>query len=254
MAPQPITRPADCELVGAITDLKLSPVEIMEARLVATAKLNPGINAIVTLSIDEARRAAQRAEASVTRGEPLGCRSLLRTSRKPQDCERPSVPNSSNIMSQTEDAAVVTRLKTAGAIVIGKSNAPEFAAGAGTKNEIFGRSAPDAALMLDAMIGFSSISPISVIPSWWSAKAIVEATRDLKGRSIAYVSDIAGTGVDAEVDRICRKAVFGLQSRGEEVEEIEFDVSEGRSAYQVLRGLGMVGQRYDELDRLEPRR
>ena len=42
-----------------------------------------------------------------------------------------------------------------------------------------------------------------------------------------------------------------LQSRGEEVEEIEFDVSEGRSAYQVLRGLEMVGQCNDELDRLE---
>ena len=59
--------------------------------------------------------------------------------------------------------------------------------------------------MLDAMVGFSRLSPISVAPPWASALAAVERRRATrKGLRVAYVSDIAGIGVDAEIDAICR--------------------------------------------------
>src|SRR6266478_3632932 len=60
----------------------------------------------------------------------------------------------------------------------------------GQVNGPLARSAEDAALMLDAMVGFSRLSPISVAPPWASAREIVAAAEDAKGLRVAYVSDI----------------------------------------------------------------
>jgi len=121
----------------------------------------------------------------------------------------------------------------------------------GQVNGPLARNASDAARMLDAMVGFSRISPISVAPPWKSALAEVDATRDAKGLRIAYVSDIAGIGVDSEIDAICRKAALALRDAGASVDEIEFDASEGKAPYQAWRGLWMVGQQFANLGRLD---
>jgi amidase len=113
------------------------------------------------------------------------------------------------------------------------------------------RTAEDAALMLDAIAGFSRISPISVAPPWASAREIVAAAKDTKGLRIGYVSDIAGIGVEPEIDAICRAAAMSLRDAGAAVEEIAFDISDGKSPYQAWRGLWMVGQQFANLDHLE---
>jgi amidase len=111
------------------------------------------------------------------------------------------------------------------------------------------RSAEDAALMLDAMVGLSPLSPISVAPPWRSARGVVARTTDARGLRVAYAADIAGIGVDPEIDQICRAAARRLADAGAAVEEIAFDVSEGRDPYQVWRGAWMVGQQYARLSR-----
>ena len=68
---------------------------------------------------------------------------------------------------------------------------------------------------------------------------------------MAYVSDIAGIGVDTEIDSICRKAALALRDAGATVDEISFDASEGKVPYQAWRGLWMVGQQLANLSRLE---
>ena len=70
---------------------------------------------------------------------------------------------------------------------------------------------------------------------------------DATGLRVAYVSDIAGIGVDGEIDAICRKAAERLRDAGAQVEEIAFDVSDGRDPYQTWRGVWMVGQQYENL-------
>jgi amidase len=97
-----------------------------------------------------------------------------------------------------------------------------------------GRDAEDVAFMLDSMVGLSRLSPISVAPPWASALAEVERARDAKGLRVAYVADIAGIGVEAEIATICRTAAHRLRDAGAEVEEIAFDVSDGR---EPLSGL-----------------
>ena len=121
----------------------------------------------------------------------------------------------------------------------------------GQVNGALARDAEDAALMLDAIVGFSHLSPISVAPPWQSALAEVERRTDAKGLRVAYVSDIAGIGIDAEVDDICRSAALHLGAAGAQVEKIEFNVEDGRDPYQAWRGLWMVGQQYQRLGELE---
>jgi amidase len=113
------------------------------------------------------------------------------------------------------------------------------------------RSVEDAALMFDAMVGLSRRSPISVPPPWPSTLATVQRCEDVRGLRVAYAPDIAGIGVDPEVDTICRQAARGLEQAGAAVEEIAFDASDGRDPYQTWRGAWMVGRQFSRLSRLE---
>ena len=114
-----------------------------------------------------------------------------------------------------------------------------------------GRDAEDVAFMLDAMVGFSRLSPISVAPPWTSALAEMEHRADVSKLRVAYAPDIAGLGVDLEIEGICRNAALGLRSAGAKVEEIDFDVADGRGPYQTWRGLWMVGQQHERLSAIE---
>ena len=113
------------------------------------------------------------------------------------------------------------------------------------------RDAEDAALMLDAMVGFTRLSPISVAPPWHSALAELQRRDDIKGLRVAYVSDIAGIGVEAEIDSICRGAATALAKLGAQVKEIAFDASAAREAYRTWRGFIIAGQNYRRLDKLD---
>ncbi len=328
-----LTRKSAGELVALVKSREITPVEILDAHLSVIDRINPQLNAIVTLAADQAREAAVAAGDAVMRGDalgplhglPMGIKDITPTAGIRTTFGSPLFKD--NV--PTEDAEAVRRLKAAGAIILAKTNTPEFAAGANTFNDVFGvtrnpwnpalspsgssggsavavatgmlplaqgtdfgcsirmpaafcgivgirptpgltpnypmplawdpgqvhgplaRTAEDAARMLDALAGFSRLSPISVAPPWPSALAEVEKSRDAKGLRIAYVTDIAGIGVDTEIDAICRKTALSLREAGATVEEISFDASEGKVPYQAWRGLWMVGQQLANIARLE---
>ena len=97
---------------------KISPVELLDAHLAQIARLNPELNAIVTLAEDQARTAAREAEAAIMRGEPGGAlrglpvviKDVTETAgiRTTYGCPlyRDNIPD--------RDADVVTRLRAAG--------------------------------------------------------------------------------------------------------------------------------------------
>ncbi len=115
---------------------------MLDAHLAAIAELNPKLNAVVTLAEDNAREHARRAEAAVVRGEPLGplhglplgIKDITQTAGIRTTYASPLLKD--NVPS--EDDEVVRRLKAAGAIVLAKTNTPEFACGANTNNALFG--------------------------------------------------------------------------------------------------------------------
>jgi len=130
------------ELLKLYRARKVSPLEVMEGVLERIDRVNPQVNAIVTLARDSALWDARRATASLKRGAPLpplfglpiGVKDVtltkgIRTTHGSKLFEN-HVPE--------EDALVVQRLRAAGAIVIGKTNTPEFAYGPNTVNAVFG--------------------------------------------------------------------------------------------------------------------
>lgn len=119
-----------------------SPLEVMQAVLARIDRVNPSLNAYVTVAREAALRSARQATVALRRratlpplfGIPVSIKDLtptrgIRTTWGSKIFEH-HVP--------TEDALVVQRLRAAGAIVVGKTNTPEFGAGGNTFNAVFG--------------------------------------------------------------------------------------------------------------------
>jgi len=130
------------ELIKLYRTRRVSPLEVMQALLARIDAVNPRVNAIVTLARDAALWNARRATATLKRGAtlpplfgvPVTIKDVTPTAgiRTTQGSKlfEDHVP--------VEDALVVQRLKAAGAIVLGKTNTPEFAFGPNTVNALFG--------------------------------------------------------------------------------------------------------------------
>jgi len=327
-----LTRLSAVELARLIRTRKLSPFEVAQAHLAAIEKLNPEVNAFCTVAAEKALGWAREAEQAVMKrkklgplhGVPIGIKDLTPTAGI-------RTTWGSTLFAEhvpTADAEVVARLKTAGAIVLGKTNTPEFGAGANTVNKLFGatrnpwntalsasgstgggaaalasrmvplaegtdfggslrtpaafcgvvglrttaglvakypatlpwhdqsvagpmaRTAEDCALLLDAMTGLSPKSPLSCAAPWRSAHERVAGAKNLKKLRLAYAPDIAGIGVDGEIEGVCRTAASDLASAGASVEEIEISMGDGRDAFLALRGEAMLGNHLERLERI----
>jgi len=327
-----LTRLSAVELARLIRARKTSPFEVAQAHLAAIERLNPEVNAFCTVAAEKALGWARDAEVAVMKrkklgplhGVPVGIKDLTPTAGI-------RTTWGSTLFAEhvpTADAEVVIRLKAAGAIVLGKTNTPEFGAGANTINKVFGatrnpwntalsasgstgggaaalaarmvplaegtdfggslrtpaafcgvvglrttaglvpkhpttlpwhdqsvagpmaRSAEDCALLLDAMTGLSSKSPLSCGAPWRSARERVADAKHLKKLRLAYAPDIAAIGVDQEIERICRTAASDLAAAGASVDQIEINMGDGRDAFLALRGEAMLGNHLDRLDRI----
>ncbi len=119
------------ELSEKIRSREVSPVEATEAYLERIDALNPTLNSYITVMADEAMAAAQEAEASIASGGYLGPMHGVPVAIKDQFLTRGVLTTAgSNVLRDfvpEEDATVVTRLKEAGAVIIGKTNLTEFA-------------------------------------------------------------------------------------------------------------------------------
>lgn len=118
------------ELGRLIRDRQLSPVELTEAVLDRLQRIDPVINAFLTVTADLAREQAKAAEARALRGEPLSPLDGVPCSIK--DLE-PTAGIRTTYGSKffehhvpAEDGAVPRRLKRAGLVLLGKTNTPQF--------------------------------------------------------------------------------------------------------------------------------
>ena len=136
-----LARPATT-IADAIRGREVSAVEVLDAHLRRIERVNPRINAIVTLVAERARAAAQDADRAVVSGEevspihgvPFTVKDIIVT-------EGIRTTAGTLLLADnvpTRSAPVVDRLEEAGAIVLGKSNCPEFALDLHTWNPVFG--------------------------------------------------------------------------------------------------------------------
>lgn len=129
-------------LAKMIQQREVSPVEVAEAHLERIARLNPALNAIVTIAPDVIER-AKAAETALLRGEQVGSlHGLPVTIKDTIDTAGLRTTSGSrlrmNYVPET-DAPAVARLRAAGAIVLGKTNAAEMAMDYTADNPIFSR-------------------------------------------------------------------------------------------------------------------
>jgi amidase len=130
------------ELAQKIRAGEISAVETMEAHLAQIEKVNPQVNAIVTLLPEIAMEAARKADEKMARGEEVGPLHGLPVAHKDLVQTKGIRTTFGSLVYENfvpdEDALLVERLREAGAILLGKTNTPEFGAGSQTFNKVFG--------------------------------------------------------------------------------------------------------------------
>jgi amidase len=137
----PVDRPA-VELAALLRDRQLSSVELTEACLARIEAVNPAVNAVVTLVPERARAAAAESDARRAAGAPLGPLDGLPMLHK-DSVETAGVRTTSGSPLFADhvpeaDSLPAARLRSAGTVLLGKTNLPEFGAGSQTFNPVFG--------------------------------------------------------------------------------------------------------------------
>ncbi len=318
-----ITSLTATDLAAGLKAGDFKAVDAVAAYFERIRTINPAINALVTLCKDSALQTAEQLDAKRAKGLELGPLAGVPVGIKDvTDTAGVRTTYGSKLFEDhvpDKDALVVERLKRADAIIMGKTNTPEFAAGAHTDNEIFGatlnpwdttrsaggstgggaaglasrlfalaegtdlggslrvpaafcgvvglrptpgilphlpnatpfdtfqvaggmaRVAKDVALALSVLARPHGHSPVSVPPSEAFGLDQFESQRTAKLR-IAFVSDIAGVGVDADILQACEAAAAALAEAGHAVLQRELDLSDGRDAFTTLRAQWMVNR------------
>ena len=166
-----------CQLSRELRDRSVSPVELTRDCLARIDKLNPKLNAFITVLADSALADARRAEQEIQRGNyrgplhgiPIGLKDILDTSGTRTTAAsalfKDRIP--------TEDAEVVRRLRAAGAIILGKQNLHEFAYG-----------------------GSSMISFFSEVHNPWDVSRIAGGSSGGSAASVAAGLGFAAIGTD----------------------------------------------------------
>ena len=130
-----------CEVVKGLESGELQSTELVEAAYSRIEQVDPAVNAIPTLCPERAMAQAEEADRRRSIGEHLPLAGLPIAVKDLDDVAGVRCTHGSPIFAdnipETSDV-MVERLEAKGAITLGKSNTPEFGAGANTFNEVFG--------------------------------------------------------------------------------------------------------------------
>ncbi|WP_019504832.1 amidase [Pleurocapsa sp. PCC 7319] len=159
------------QLAQMIRDREVSAVEVLNAYLEQIEKHNGKINAVVTLNKEKAIERAIEADEALAKGEnwgvlhgvPVTVKDLLETRGLVTTAGYPPLKN----YIPQQDATTVARLKAAGAIILGKTNTPQFGADYQSKNPVFGQT--NNPWNLNCTVGGSSGGSASAVAAGFSA-------------------------------------------------------------------------------------
>ncbi len=137
---KPVTQQSASELLALLSTKKISVLELVEEYILQIERLNPQINALVDFDAERVRAQARARDQSSTpkgplAGLPVTVKSSISTTG--HRCEIGSLVNRGDI--PTKDATVVSRLREAGAIILGTTNCPEYLMAYVTENLLHGR-------------------------------------------------------------------------------------------------------------------
>ena len=236
--PEDLSSLSIIELSDEIKRRELSPVELVECSLRKIDESNRALNAYVTVSADQARQAAKIAENEIRNGKyrgplhgvPIGIKDIIDTAgirtTYGSAIFKDNVP--------LNDARIVSRLKDAGAIVLGKTNTHEFALGVTTNNLHYGptRNPWD----LDRIPGGSSGGSAAAVASCMCYAAAGTDT----GGSIRIPAAFCGlVGLKPTYGLVSTKGVFPLAIGFDHVGPITRSVADAALVLQAMAGFDM---------------
>jgi Asp-tRNA(Asn)/Glu-tRNA(Gln) amidotransferase A subunit family amidase len=236
-----LTRLSAVELARVTRAREVSPVEAVEAYLRRIEGVNPALNAVVTLAPDALER-AREAEAASSRGEALGAlHGVPLTVKDTIDVRGLRTTCGSRVRAEyvaEGDARAVARLRAAGAIILGKTNCPEFALDYTSENPVFGRT--NNPHDLGRTPGGSSGGCAAAVAACMTAGSLGS---DLAG-SIRIPAHFCGvTGLKPTAGRVPggghTPPMSGLHSLGATLGPLARTVDDLRLFYGVLSGAGV---------------
>ncbi|MCW0213016.1 MAG: amidase [Pseudonocardia sp.] len=130
------------EMAAMLRRREISARELVQAHLDRIDAVNPAVNAVVTLVPERALAEADAADARLAAGEPIGpLHGIPMAHKDTHETAGIRTTSGSPLLADNvpaENELVIQRIKDAGAITLGKTNVPEFAAGSHTFNPLFG--------------------------------------------------------------------------------------------------------------------
>jgi aspartyl-tRNA(Asn)/glutamyl-tRNA(Gln) amidotransferase subunit A len=214
----------------------ISPVELISDCLSQIEKLNPVLNAFITVMHDSALAQARQAEAEIRRGEwrgplhgiPLGIKDLI-------DIQHVRTTAASELFKDrlaTEDALIIRRLRNAGAVLLGKQNLHEFAYGGSSIVSYFG--AVRNAWNPKFISGGSSGGSATAVAIGLGLGAIGTDTAG----SIREPAGLCGVvGLKPTYGRISTQGVFPLSTSLDHVGPIARTVADAAAIFTVIANL-----------------
>ncbi|HEY0297267.1 MAG TPA: amidase [Bordetella sp.] len=143
MTTRPLWQWGAAELAEAILRREISSRQAVDSAFARLDAVNPHVNAVVDVLYDDARQAADRADAAVRHGQPIGALHGVPVTVK-IDTDYAGRPTTRGVVAYRdqiapEDAPAIANLRRAGAVIIGRTNVPAFTARYFTDNDLHGR-------------------------------------------------------------------------------------------------------------------
>ncbi len=136
----PVELRSATEILALLRERKLGSLELLEMLLTRVERLNPGLNAVVAMDIESARRDARAADnlprdqRGPLHGMPITIKDAWEVVGMPATCGMPELARH----RPEQDADAVARLRAAGAVLFGKTNVPLGAADGQSYNPVYG--------------------------------------------------------------------------------------------------------------------
>ncbi len=228
------------EVKAGLAAKKFSAVELAEAATKFAAAENPKTNGYITLSPELAIEAAKAVDEKIARGEdpgllggvPIGVKDVLSTKGVRTTCASKMLEK----YVPAYDATAVTKLKEAGALIIGKANCDEFAMGSSNENSAFGVVRNPVAL--DRVPGGSSGGSAAVVAQGTAVASLGSDT----GGSIRQPASFCGVvGVTPTYGRVSRYGLVAFASSLDHVGPFARNVEDAALVLEAIAGR-------DELD------
>ena len=222
------------ELADRLAGRQISSVELTRHFLARIERLNPRLNALITLTAEEALASAAAADRRLAAGErgrllgiPLIHKDIFCTDGVRTSCGSRMLDN----FIAPYDATIVTRLKSAGAVTLGKANMDEFAMGSSNETSYYGpvKNPWDTSKVPGGSSGGSAAAA--------AARFAAYTTGTDTGGSIRQPAALTGvTGVKPTYGRVSRYGMIAFASSLDQAGVLAASAADAAAVLQVMAG------------------